>query len=193
MRSLEQQVQMGLKPPIAFAEWPKLARWDREVIVTEKLDGTNAQVYVDDAGDRAYAGSRNKWISIEDDNAGFARWVADNHDLLLKLGPGHHYGEWWGAGIQRKYGLAQKHFSLFNVTRWADERPACCDVVPVLWRGMCTDMDPWKLLADLKAAGSAAAPGFMDPEGIVIFHVASGLCHKMTLDHNDRHKWEATQ
>lgn len=39
--------------------------------LTEKIDGTNAQVYIADDG-RVVAGSRTRWISPEDDNFGFA-------------------------------------------------------------------------------------------------------------------------
>ena len=100
----------------------KIARWNREVIVTEKIDGTNAQILVNDEGTDFRVGSRNQWITPEADNFGFARWCADNRDDLLKLGPGRHFGEWWGSGIQRGYGLAkgEKRFSLFNVSKWAE-------------------------------------------------------------------------
>ena len=116
---------------IPFVEFPKMPRLSREIIVTEKIDGTNAQVYIGDDG-TILAGSRTRWITPENDNFGFAAWVRDNTDELLKLGPGSHFGEWWGAGIQRRYGLNEKRFSLFNVARWGEERPACCSVVPVL-------------------------------------------------------------
>lgn len=177
-----------MKPSIDFVEFPKISRWNREVIVTEKLDGTNAQVYVDDAGERAFAGSRTRWISPEDDNFGFARWVKENHDELLKLGPGSHFGEWWGQGIQRNYGLKERRFSLFNVSRWSEDRPVCCGIVPVLWQGLTESLDARAVLEVLRETGSVAAPGFMKPEGIVVFHVASSGLFKMTLDANDAHK-----
>jgi hypothetical protein len=63
----------------------------------------------------------------------------EHRDDLLTLGPGRHFGEWWGAGIQRRYGLTEKRFSLFNVTRWGEARPACCHVVPTLYRGPFSD------------------------------------------------------
>lgn len=118
---------------IPFVEFPKIARFNREVIVTEKIDGTNAQILVNDTGDEVVGvGSRTRWISPKDDNHGFAGWVQKNKEELLRLGPGSHFGEWWGAGIQRTYGLKEKRFSLFNVSRWEHDRPACCGVVPVL-------------------------------------------------------------
>jgi len=163
-----------------FIKFPKIARYDRNIIITEKIDGTNAQIYIgcghDDLPDAKpvgdwdewgiWAGSRNRWLTPEKDNHGFAKWVAANQqDLIAHLGPGLHYGEWWGQGIQRKYGLDHHRFSLFNVIRWNpdmyhqfkvgpwiesigkkggpdqpkpwNEPPDCCHVVPVLYTG------PW--------------------------------------------------
>jgi hypothetical protein len=176
-----------------FTGFPKIARFNREVIVTEKIDGTNAQIHIDDTGAVLTAGSRNKWITPTDDNAGFARWASENTAELLRLGPGSHFGEWWGAGIQRRYGLTEKRFSLFNVSRWGDDatRPACCGVVPTLWRGNFEDIDVAALLADLATGGSRAAPGFMKPEGIVIFHVASGALFKKTIEKDEQPKGQA--
>lgn len=188
MMSEHQQVVMKLRPDIEFVEFPKISRWNREAIVTEKLDGTNALVYVDDAGDHCFAGSRTRWISPEDDNFGFARWVRDNHDELLRLGPGSHFGEWWGQGIQRGYGLKERRFSLFNVSRWTDDRPTCCHVIPVLWRGLTESLDARAVMEVLRETGSVAAPGFLKPEGVVVFHSSSSGLFKMTLDKNDEHK-----
>ena len=189
-------VSMGLKPDVPFVEFPKIHRFNRSIVVTEKIDGTNAQVYISDDGKRAFAGSRNKWISVEDDNYGFARWVRDHHDELLALGPGSHFGEWWGQGIQRRYGLSEKRYSLFNTARWNAENPppACCHVVPVLANGLITEVDVLDIMANLSRNGSVAAPGFMNPEGIVVYHSPSRNLYKMTLDKNDAHKeWQASQ
>jgi hypothetical protein len=177
-------------PEIPFEGFPKIARFSREVVVTEKIDGTNALVYVNDSGSEVYAGSRSRWITPEDDNYGFAGWVDRNRDELLKLGPGFHFGEWWGAGIQRRYGLTEKRFSLFNVHRWSDDatRPACCDVVPKIWSGPFDKLDIRWLLEELQKNGSFAAPGFMKPEGIVIFHTASGALFKKTVENDEQPK-----
>lgn len=179
-----------------FIPFPKIARWNREVIVTEKLDGTNAQIHIDDTGTIVTAGSRTKWITPgkQTDNYGFAAWVEANKQELLKLGPGSHFGEWWGAGIQRRYGLTEKRFSLFNVSRWeaAVTRPACCNVVPVLYRGMLEDFDMAGTLAWLKREGPRAAPGFMQPEGLVIYHTASGTLFKKLLEGDELPKGKTT-
>ncbi len=174
---------------VEFKDFPKIFRLSREIIVTEKLDGTNAQVHIEPDG-TVLAGSRTRWITPEDDNYGFARWVKEHEEeLRVGLGFGTHYGEWWGAGIQRKYGLKEKRFSLFNVSRWTDDvRPACCGVVPTLYTGIFDTDVIDTVLENLRCNGSVAAPGFMTPEGVVIFHVQSNYLFKKTLDKNDGHK-----
>ena len=169
-----------------FDGFAKIGRYSREVFVTEKIDGTNSQIMVMDDG-TIFAGSCNRWVTPENDNAGFAKWVRDHHDELLGLGKGRHFGEWWGSGIQRGYGLknGERHFSLFNVSRWAEKRPACCDVVPVIWRGMFDDLDVEKIMAELKEKGSYAVDGFMRPEGIVIYHTGANTFFKKTFKGDD--------
>jgi RNA ligase len=176
-----------VKPDIPFVEFPKIARYSREVVVTEKIDGTNGQIYITDAMNQVFAGSRSRWIDSDNDNFGFARWVAEHKEELLKLGPGSHFGEWWGLGIQRRYDLKERRFSLFNTYRWSDAmmRPACCDVVPILWQGPCDKLDASAILGKLKDSGSIAAPGFMQPEGIVIFHTAAQWLLKKTIEKDD--------
>lgn len=166
-----------------FVPFPKIPRLSREIIVTEKIDGTNSQIFIADDG-VILAGSRNRWLHIGDDNFGFAKWVVEHQDELRELGPGRHFGEWWGGGIQRGYGLqkGEKRFSLFNVSRWADERPACCHVVPTLYRGEFSQGAIDDALAELRTNGSQAAPGFMRPEGVIVFHVAANMGFKKTLE-----------
>ena len=186
-----------------FTAFPKMARLQREVIVTEKIDGTNAQVHITEDGEMRF-GSRTRWITPGDDNFGFARWATDHKDELMQLGPGRHFGEWWGRGIQRNYGLEERRFSLFNVIRWcphgevpkaiptADPRtikmqdmlPACCHLVPILWQGLFSTAESTIQLWELGQTGSKAAPGFMKPEGIVVFHTAGNVGFKMTLDND---------
>lgn len=173
-----------------FVPFPKIARLNRDVIVTEKIDGTNAVVLVGEDGS-VRAGSRSRWISPDDDNFGFAKWVAEHAEELRGLGPGRHYGEWWGAGIQRRYGLSEKRFSLFNTTRWRDPavRPACCHVVPVLWTApQDISSAANAALSLLRTHGSFAAPGFMRPEGVVAYHTASGQMFKVTLEKDEAPK-----
>lgn len=195
--------------PTDFQEFPKMARLSREVIITEKIDGTNAQILILEDG-TVMAGSRTRWITPEADNFGFATWVKANAATLALLGPGRHFGEWWGSGIQRGYGLqkGEKRFSLFNVARWClhgetpqriptqdprvekyqDVLPPGVGLVPLLYRGPFVQ-SAWEAALDqLRTQGSAAAPGFMNPEGIVVFHTAGQVGFKKTLEKDDTPK-----
>jgi len=178
-------------PPVLqpFIPFGKIPRLNRGMIITEKLDGTNAGVFIEEDGVTIRAASRNRFLTPDDDNYGFARWVQENSAELLRLGPGRHWGEWWGRKIGRGYGLIDRRFSLFNVQRWNDlNKPACCLVVPTLYRG---DFDTGAIdrtLALLRERGSMAAGTFMDPEGIVVFHSASGQVFKVTCEHDESPK-----
>jgi hypothetical protein len=209
-----------------FTEFPKMARLSRPCLITEKIDGTNAQVFItpgprdtpgaitgwfdeETATDMLmFAGSRTRWITPSEDNYGFAGWVFEHAEELKQLGAGRHFGEWWGQGIQRKYGMNEKRWSLFNVARWclhdgtpeiiptADPRivktqellPACCHLVPVLYRGMFDTCTVEAALQELRDCGSKAAPGFMRPEGVVCFHVAGNFGLKKTLEKDETPK-----
>lgn len=183
-----------------FEGFPKIPRLFREIVITEKIDGTNAQVVVLDDG-RVLAGSRNRFITPEQDNHGFAAWVKLHEDELRTLGPGRHFGEWWGAGIQRRYDQKQKWFSLFNVSRWRlasapqdnpmqEICPPGCLVVPTLYSGPFLESAVREVANRLRRDGSAAAPGFMQPEGIIVYHTAAKHCFKVTLDNDEKGKAE---
>ena len=181
-----------------FTAFPKIPRLSRECIITEKIDGTNASVFIGDNGE-FLTGSRNRWITPDNDNMGFSRWAHEHKDELLLLGPGHHFGEWWGSGIQRRYGLKEKRFSLFNTHRWGKVYqatkeghettfPKCCYVVPVVMVGEFSSELVESALAILRLQGSFASPGFTDPEGIVIYHTAANCVFKKTMDDDGRPK-----
>lgn len=168
-----------------FKAFRKIAHLSREIIITEKIDGTNGIIHISDDGTEITAGSRTHWLTLEADNHGFARWVEANKSHLYELGPGYHYGEWWGSGIQRGYGLKEKRFSLFNSSVWRETRPAVCFVVPELYVGPFDMTAITEVLNLLRTKGSVVAPGFMKPEGIVIFHVAGNCLFKKTLEHDE--------
>lgn len=177
-----------------FVEFPKIGRYSRDVIVTEKIDGTNGCIFIGEDGEFKI-GSRSRWLTPETgDNHGFMLWALTNKDELMKLGPGRHFGEWWGSGIQRGYGLqkGEKRFSLFNVHRWGgvETRPACCGVVPTLRVGDFGQIaeDLQQIMTLLSVQGSQAAPGFMKPEGIVIFHAQANVAFKKTFEKDDAGK-----
>lgn len=178
-----------------FQAFPKLQRLTGPVIVTEKIDGTNACIIIEN--DEIAAQSRTRIITPEKDNHGFARWVHENKDLLIAiLGEGRHYGEWWGSGIQRGYGLKTKVFSLFNTNRWQKNDLVLTklgfqlDVVPTLFEGTFTEIIialP-TIMKQLHDNGSTAAPGYMNPEGVVLYDTRSGQGYKKTFDYDDTGK-----
>lgn len=173
--------------PLDFVPFNKLSRLSRNCVITEKIDGTNAQIVIGEAGE-FLVGSRTRYITPgkSTDNSGFAAWAHENKESLLALGPGRHYGEWWGKGIQRTYGLDHRRFSLFNTGRWTSQNaPACCHIVPVVYEGLFTTDAVDNAMAFLKGNGSIAAPGFHNPEGVVVFHAASGRMFKKTMEHDD--------
>jgi len=196
-----------------FREFPKIPRLFRDVVITEKLDGTNGCVLIEqwvnppgngevvdkslciysEKLDRFFsitAGSRKKWITPQDDNYGFARWVWEHAlELVEGLGEGAHHGEWWGQGIQRGYGLKEKRFSLFNVSKWNESnKPACCHVVPTISNGLFDLRDVRTALDTLTNYGSFAAPGFMNPEGVIVYHTAGNVMFKATIKNDDKPK-----
>jgi len=239
-----------------FVEFKKIPRLTREMTISEKIDGSNGQIFIQGYSDLdvydcqfitkyalnlpkdfnegtytflrkkpyIFAGSKNRWLdtSSKGDNFGFAKWVQENSEELLKLGEGRHFGEWFGKGIQRGYGLNEKRFALFNVSKWGKnlfchncgntgilrtlcnevgeplncpeckdnkrkECPSCCEVVPTLYQGMFDTQKIEEVLIDLKNHGSYVVP-FMNPEGIIVYHVASGTMFKKTLENDEKPK-----
>jgi hypothetical protein len=219
-----------------FVEFKKIPRLSRDIIVTEKIDGSNGQICVFslesikkefavieqmyewieqfclyihpenphvEESDKLYlfAASRNRWLSTgkQNDNHTFAYWVKEHGAELVMLGEGRHYGEYMGKGIQRGYGLEEKRFYLFNVSKWqnknlplVDEKqkypPSCCEVVPILYEGMFDTNVINVALEDLRVNGSKAVPNFKPAEGICIFHCAAGQYFKKTIVGDDKPK-----
>jgi len=205
-----------------YPKFPKIHRLFRECFITEKIDGTNGLVAIlePDAfpeapalatrdGLRLCAGSRSRWLSPADDNYGFAEWVQNRAESLFDLGAGLHYGEFWGPGINRGYGVSERRFSLFQGWRWhprgspgreiADanpknppkftaEAPVVCDVVPVLYQGAFNELYVARCLAFLHECGSFAHPGYLNPEGIVVYHRPSNTSFKVLLENDDQPK-----
>jgi hypothetical protein len=194
-------------------EWPefkaygKTARLGSKVQITEKIDGTNAHILVvtDDScitdtpsvpKYTVYPASRNRWLpEDEQDNYGFGAWVRANAaSLAVILGPGRHYGEWWGEGIARGYGVTGKRFSLFDTRRYAhllDVAPwdiggAVVGVVPIIAEGLFSDQLLNDAREELEHTGSKAAPGFMRPEGLIIRWADNGHVMKVVWDKGEK-------
>lgn len=211
----------------------KVARLRREVKVTEKIDGTNGLIELADLGhiDEApfelgyheptgsanvmdrdtgqvyhiRAGSRNRWLkkTKQDDNYGFAAWVHENAETLVKLGPGNHYGEWFGRGIQRGYGLSQKYFALFNEKKFgefilAGHQLETLTAVPTLAEDVFSDALIDGALADLAGYGSVIAwvlGGTLNApaEGVIVQHSQNLVRFKVLLEHDDIPKAQVQQ
>lgn len=85
---------------------------------TVKLHGTNAGVRFNDDG-TITAQSRNRSLSVENDNFGFAKFVQEREDILKKIRPDNVavlFGEFVGKGIQQKVALSQceRHWVIFG-------------------------------------------------------------------------------
>lgn len=163
--------------------------------ITQKIHGTNAQICVFKNGYGrmdVLAGSRNRWLSVDDDNYGFAAFVeANKQEIIEKLGEGRHFGEWAGPGINGGEGLSEKTFYLFNWRRWKDhELPPRTSTVPVLYVGKA-DLDQIDLSMNLlKEGGSKISPGYMIVEGVV---VEIGDCFYKKVFNPEETAWKQTE
>jgi RNA ligase len=207
-----------------FVGWPKTPRLYRDIVITEKIDGTNAAVVIEEQPFGAAAGgvpetlisvvlgpekmdlgmpaieywvsaqSRKRFITPRSDNYGFAKWVEGNCEALVHdLEAGHHFGEWWGSGIQRGYGMHNRRFSLFNTRKWGgiEFTTPGLDVVPVMYEGVLCENEIQLALQYLSDYGSIAADEpFKPAEGICIYHAASGQVFKVTMEDDTQPKSE---
>lgn len=89
------------------------------VYVFPKLDGTNGSIWQDKEGNLK-AGSRNRELTLERDNAGFYAWVSENEDLFLSFFKDYPdailYGEWLVPHSLKTYrDDAWRKFYVFDV------------------------------------------------------------------------------
>jgi hypothetical protein len=197
---VKEPLEVTVEPDILFQPWPKIARLNRDIVITEKIDGTNSAIHITPS--KVVAQSRNRLIfpGKDTDNFGFAAWVQEHEQALRSLlGEGLHFGEWWGQGIGRNYELDHKRFSLFNTAAWGFlrrdiTRPAlphdelALGIVPILYEGPFSQDAINEAVNLLRYAGSQAVPGFQHPEGIVVFHTASREMYKVTIEKDDKPK-----
>jgi hypothetical protein len=210
--------------PGDFEAFPKIPRLNRSCVVTEKIDGANAAIVFEDdypftdaqTGQRNYGPivftqSRKRLLrpGKDTDLNGFAAWVLEHRDeLYALLGPGRHYGEWYGQGIQRSYGLDHRRFALFNVARWQDsfeqvETSSHATVTKPLFLGEhAIHTVPWlrsmdfstgminALVRELAIRGSQVPelPGRAEAEGVVVYHQAARQMFKVTVEGDERPK-----
>lgn len=190
---------------LEFIPFSKIGRMKRECTITEKIDGTNAQIVFNDAGE-LLVGSRKREIFPNGtegkekgcDNYGFAQWVYDNREPLFEfLGGGRHYGEWAGNGIQRGYGLDEKAFFLFNTFRFSEGRQEIptelsdigLKAVPVLYQGLFSSTVIDDAMTELLEGGSMLNEN-ESPEGIIVYHHAIKTYFKVTYEYDGEGKGE---
>jgi len=202
-----------------FKKWPSMSK--ERVTVTEKIDGSNSCIRIRKSEDVpppqghdwvrykevdgtyyfVWAQSRTRFLKAtkHEDNFGFANWVCENTEELVRLlGPGDHYGEWWGSKIQRGYGLAngERAFSLFDVHKWdmLHHNEARTEIpnlykVPLLYHGSMYDFDIDEIMQELRDNGSRVQPGFKS-EGVVVYLRELRAGYKVLVENDDIHKWE---
>lgn len=206
---------------IEFRAWPKTPRLFREIVITEKVNGTNSAVIIQEWPDRAEADpnrlalinrdgvlyeiaaqSRKRLITPgkTTDNYGFAAFVQLNAEVLFDLlGPGRHFGEWWGDGIQGQKTISNmRGFALFNTDKhggmyeWLkapDGRDVLVEPVWEIYRGPFSEERIQLVLDELKKNGSYMNPT-SEAEGICVFHTQSRQVYKYTIEGDDAHKGE---
>lgn len=180
-----------------FQSFNKIPRYENDSFtISEKMDGTNGVilVYMGEGGKEVMAGSRSQWLRDDGrkswDNHGFAAWVKEKESELTRLPCGRYYGEWYGRGINRNYGLDDRRFMLFNYKHCMKLKaegllPPCVEVELV------TDVDVSHEVLDslvkkrsnhLREYGSFVVPGFMRPEGLIVRSTLKQQLHKVIID-----------
>lgn len=112
-----------------------------------KLHGTNAGFQYDPTTGEYLVQSRNRVITVEDDNVGFAKFCDEHLEDLLsicrELNPDNTlitlYGEWCGGGIQKGVAISElpKMFVIFGVLIGDDY-----ETVPDIFSGYIEDSTP---------------------------------------------------
>ena len=91
-----------------------------ECLVFPKIDGTNGSLWIGDDG-QLCAGSRNRELSLDDDNAGFMAWAVSDPKIAayFQQFPNHRlYGEWLVPHSLKTYREdAWRRFYVFDVMR----------------------------------------------------------------------------
>jgi hypothetical protein len=177
---------MAVAEPLTFTPWPKIHRLFRDVVVTEKINGTNAAIGVTEDYE-VYAQSRKKLIfpGKQTDNYGFAGWVQENRgDIIELLGPGLHFGEWFGEGIQGNPNqMSGKWFALFNAPRWRiAPLPERVITVPILYEGPFSEAKVLECVADVRDNGSKLGG---KAEGVVVYFTVNNMSFKIMCENDD--------
>lgn len=119
---------------VEFTKYPKLKRYgDSEVksihngklYVFPKIDGSNGSLWWDEETNTLKAGSRNRELTLNDDNAGFYNEMikSDMHRSFLEKNPTYIlYGEWLVQHKIKYPSCAMRQFYVFDVFDTKEDR-----------------------------------------------------------------------
>lgn len=169
-----------------YNSFPSIERLENiYCVISEKIDGTNGLIEINETNVRF--GSRNRYISFSDDNAGFANFFRHYEarfedvakDIITKEPessdesyPLRIYGEWFGCGIQRGYGLKDKFFmpfSFFYGEKLIEYQVPNVITPNIMYTGKFSMEVVNTCMQQLKLNGSGVVKDYKQPEGIVIF------------------------
>ena len=203
-----------------YASFPSIERLENiYCVISEKVDGTNGLIEINEVfpvGEpkeiQIRFGSRNRYITFNNDNADFANFFRHYEarfkdvaaDIILKelevsgetltecqeQYPLRIYGEWFGSGIQRGYGLKDKFFMPFS-TFYAEkliEYQVPNIVKPnIMYTGKFNKLTADMCMNTLAIHGSGIIKDYKRPEGIVIHFPKYNFRLKQTFEGS---KWE---
>lgn len=146
---------------------------NRQIVITDKLDGSNASLEKDGCFARTHSGPPKH----ESFDALKALHAGVKHQLVNGM---QYFGEWCYAKHSIKYSELPGYFLLFGV-RALDDGPHCwaswdhitemaaelgLPTVPALWKGQVASAKELELLTKDLAAGKSACGG--EREGVVV-------------------------
>jgi len=161
-----------LERKVCFAKWPSIGnffnvRSSLNIVnyrAKIKLHGTNSAIHLDPHRGICQAQSRIRLITPNEDNQGFASWVATHsHELLASVKkPVILFGEWAGPGIQSNVAISEipeRIFAIFAVLQMND-----------------------KFVYDPSAISSIYNP--IDPEALKQIHILPWASEPIKLDYS---------
>lgn len=115
---------------MSFVKYPHLERFGTDEVdginigtcyIFPKLDGTNASAWIDVDTGQVSGGSRNRLLSLDNDNAGFLAWLIEQQNWVKALSENpdlRFYGEWLVPHSLKTYrDDAWRRFYVFDVMR----------------------------------------------------------------------------
>lgn len=182
---------------MSYPSFPSIERLENLYChITEKVDGTNGLIELYDSSiEGVLFGSRNRYISANDDNMGFVSFFKNYTNQLGTLTnyieeekliyPIRIYGEWFGKGIQRGYNLEAKFFMPFNeylAIKMIDAGIPHIKMPVTLYSGKFSVEILEGCMNKLKDEGSQVVPGYNRPEGVVVYFPKHNFRLKETFE-----------